>query len=431
MKIFVCRPASIIRLLSLLLISLMLAECSSSDKFTGFSYDPEGATITSDKEINPQHKRTIGVAEEGIWISNEFAGARMNDFYKAGDSLYSITIRPENHPVNNSPWYAFKVWADTQKTVSLEIRYEHGEHRYWPELSHDGSGWHSIDSSAYRPDTLAGTATLTLDVGPDTLWVSAQELLTQDHYSAWADSLAQKPFVRQTTAGYSHQGRAISRLEISEANKKESRGVIIIVSRLHPPETTGYMAALTFLEQLSADSELARRFRSKFEVIAYPFANPDGVENGHWRHNAGGVDLNRDWQDFNQPEPRAIKENILRYMEADSLRRVFYGIDFHSTDENIFYPINREIETFPDDFTYRWLDALMASFPEHPFEVESFDTSSPITKNWIYHTFGADALTYEVNDRSDRRMLETISSRAAELFMRQMLNEMEKLPKEN
>lgn len=35
--------------------------------------------------------------------------------------------------------------------------------------------------------------------------------------------------------------------------------------------------------------------------------NPDGVDNGHWRHYAGGIDLNRDWANFNRPETRAVK----------------------------------------------------------------------------------------------------------------------------
>ena len=33
----------------------------------------------------------------------------------------------------------------------------------------------------------------------------------------------------------------------------------------------------------------------KFRVLAFPLMNPDGVDLGHWRHNAGGIDLNRDW----------------------------------------------------------------------------------------------------------------------------------------
>lgn len=409
---------------------VLISACSSSEKFSGFSYDPEGSTITTDKEITPQHERTIGIADDGVWLTNEFAGARMNDFYKVNDTLYQVVLKPENHPVNNSPWYAFKAWADTSKTIRLRLAYEHGEHRYYPDLSTDGSSWTPIDSTSFQSDTLKGTATLKLNLSKEPIWVSAQELLTVDDYTGWADSLAQKPFIWQDTAGYSHQQRPIRKLVINDSLESgTTHGVLLITGRLHPPEVTGALASLIFLEELASDSELAKRFRQKFEVLAYPLANPDGVQNGHWRHNAGGVDLNRDWIAFNQPETRAIRDDILKHVQADSLKKVFYGIDFHSTNENIFYPINRDIETFPEDFTYFWVDSLQAAFPEVEFSVEPFDTSSPITKNWIYRTFGADAVTYEVNDRADRKQLKAIAQKSARLVMKNLLDKMEEYEK--
>lgn len=407
----------------LLVFLLMLNSCSSSKKFSGFSYDPEGSSITTDKPINPQHRRTIGISEDGIWLTNEFAGARMSDFYKVNDSLYQVVLEPENFPINNSPWYSFKVWADTSKTVSLKLSYRHGKHRYYPELSTDGTSWTPIDSTAYRPDTLSGTATLTLHLSTEPLWVSAQELLTADDYTEWADSLSQKPFVSQDTVGYSHQNRPIKKITINNISGKSTHGVLIVTGRLHPPEVTGSIASLVFLEELTSDTDLAQRFRQKFEVLAYPFANPDGVQNGHWRHNAAGVDLNRDWIAFNQPETRAIRNDVLEHVQSDSLKKVFYGIDFHSTDENIFYPIHREVKTFPEDFTYVWVDSLIAAFPDQEFAVEPFDTRSPITKNWIYRTFGADAVTYEVDDRADRKKLKAIAQKSAQLIMMHLLKE--------
>jgi len=408
--------------LPVLMLILLAAGCSSS-KFSGFSYDPEGVTITTDKEITPQHRRTIGISEDGIWLTNEFAGARMNDFYKVDDSLYQVVLEPENHPINNSTWYSFKIWADTAKTIKLRLSYRQGDHRYYPELSTDGRNWASIDSTSFQEDTTNGTATLELELSPEPLWVSAQELLTAEDYTAWANSLAQKPFVRRDTVGYSHQNRPIKKITIDEIASGDNRGVLIITGRLHPPEVTGALASLIFIEELASDSDLAKEFRRHFEVLAYPFANPDGVQNGHWRHNGAGIDLNRDWENFNQPETRAIRDDLLANVKSDPAKKVFYGIDFHSTNENIFYPINRDIETFPDDFTYVWTDSLIAAFPDTEFEVEPFDTSSPITKNWIYHTFGADAVTYEVDDSADREKLRAIAQKSARLIMELLLEE--------
>jgi len=419
----ISRPISV--LTALVSIVFFLISCGTSEDFSGFSYDPEGATVTTDKEIELQHRRQIGVDDGSVWISNEFAGARMNDFYQVNDSLYRVVISPENHPVNNSPWYAFKIWSDTARTVDLQLQYQHGSHRYIPKRSNNSTHWQRIDSILFREDTTAGTATLTLDINQQPQWISAQELVTMDVYKQWSDSLASTSYVSLDTVGYSHQQRPITKMTISEVSDNKPRGVVIITGRLHPPEVTGALASQHFIDELTSDTELASTFRKAFEVWAYPLANPDGVQQGHWRHNARGVDLNRDWQAFNQPETQAIRDDLLP-LQNDSLRTVYYGIDFHSTNENIFYPIERKVETFPDDFTYQWIDSLKNEFPDNPMSVEPFDTSSPITKNWIYHTFGADAVTYEISDTASRDSMRTVTRESARIIMRKLLREMEK-----
>ncbi len=409
-------------LIPVFLLMLLLWGCSTSEEFSGYSYDPEGVTETSDKETNPHYTRAIGVNDGKIWVSNDFPGARMNDFYQVNDSLYRVTIKPERDAINNSPWYAFQIWSVEPDTINLQLDYEHGDHRYIPKLSKNSRHWQRIDSTNYSADTTRGTATLTLNLERKPLWVSAQELFTWDNYNTWTDSLASKSFVLRDTVGFSHNNRPILKLHISEANPDQPRGVMIITGRLHPPEVTGAIGAKVFINQLTSDTELARDFRNHFEVWAYPFANPDGVQQGHWRYNARGVDLNRDWEHFNQPEPRAIRNDLLP-LKDDSLRKVFYGIDFHSTDENIFYPINREEETFPDDFTYQWIDSLTQEFPDYPIEVEPFPPNSPITKNWIFHTFGTDAVTYEISDTAPRDSMKTVTRESARIIMQQLLDE--------
>lgn len=394
--------------------------CNSQDQFTGFPYDPEGATETTDKETQKQYKRTIGVGDGSIWVSNEFPGARMNDFYQVSDSLYRIIVEPENHPINNSPWYAFKIWSNTPQTINLQLKYHHGKHRYTPKLSSDGENWKRIDSSDISKNTAKGTATLTLDLNRKPLWISAQELITKKDYQRWADSLATKPWVSLDTVGYSEDKHPLLKMKISQVAGNKDRGILIITGRQHPPEVTGALASKVFIDELTSENELASRFRNEFEVWAYPLVNPDGVQQGHWRHNDNGIDLNRDWKDFNQPETQLIRDDLYQ-LKDDDQRKVYYAIDFHSTNKNLFYPINREIETFPNNFTYGWIDSLKKQFPDYPIEVDPFDTSSPIIKNWIYHTFGADAVTYETDDGAPRDSIKAVTRESARIIMKQLL----------
>lgn len=413
--------------LLMLLIPFLIAGCAGSKEFTGFSYDPPDVTNTADKEITPQKKRIIGVGEPTVWVSNSFEGARVSDFYMAEDSVLEIFIEPENAPINNSPWYAFKIWSDSMRTAEVRLNYSDASHRYIPKVNvyRDG-GWEIDKPAELIRDDSDSTATLRLSLSPDPVIVSAQALHTPAHLE---EVLAKRNitghnYVERSVAGKSKEGRPVYQYVITEAAESETAPVLILLSRQHPPEVSGYRASLYFMEEITADNELARRFRETFVTYAFPMINPDGAANGHWRHNAGGVDLNRDWENFNQPETRAVRDALLPLAGMEN-RKVFYGLDFHSTNENIFYPINEEVKTVPDNFTQEWSDRVIAAHPEVSFNVEEFDTSSPISKNWIYKSFGADAVTYEVDDELDAGTLETVSRSAARLMMEMLLEKWE------
>ena len=118
----------------------------------------------------------------------------------------------------------------------------------------------------------------------------------------WAGALERLPVVEGTTVGRSVGGQRLCRLGIGD--QKAERAVVII-GRHHPPETTGSLALMRFVEEIAGDSDLARSFRGQFHCVVMPLLNPDGVDAGNWRHNLGRVDLNRDWKGFAQPETRA------------------------------------------------------------------------------------------------------------------------------
>jgi predicted deacylase len=414
---------------------MLLASCKSTEEFTGFSYDPPDVTNTTDKELTSQPKRVIGAGSPKVWVSNEFDGARVNDFYALNDSTFEVFIAPENAPINNSPWFAFKIWSDTVRMAKIQLNYRDATHRYIPKLHSwvwPDSTWQAQMELPVEYDTATGTATFEVLLAEDPIIISGQPLNTS---SSVKRELAKRKitgngFTELKQAGLSKKGRPIWEVEITEVKKEQKAPVLAIISRQHPPEVTGYLASLIFLEELTSDLELAKEFRKTFVVKAFPMMNPDGVDMGHWRHNAGGIDLNRDWENFNQPETRAIRE-AFSWIKDHELRTMFYALDFHSTNENLFYPIEEEIETSPDNITQKWIPFITKENPDIPFTIEEFDTSSPIAKNWFYHTFGIDALTYEVDDRIGEEQLNKLSRSAARSLMRLLLQEWNKMGVEN
>jgi murein tripeptide amidase MpaA len=415
-------------LIPVLLLSLGLISCKSSEEFSGFSYDPPDVTNTTDKSIEFQPKRAVGVFNPKVWISNEFEGARANDVYLVNDSTIEVFIKPENHPINNSPWFAFQAWSDSSRLMNIRLNYFEARHRYVPKLLVSGAESAVSPAQFELPvhyDTVNGTAEFEILLSKEPLIISAQPLYTS---STLIPELHERDilgydFIRMKEAGHSKLGRPILELTIDEVQSEEAP-VLAILGRQHPPEVTGYLASLYFLEELTSDHELAKKFREVFVVKAIPMINPDGVDGGHWRHNAGGVDLNRDWKNFNQPETQ-IARDVFTEVHQQAGRKLYYGIDFHSTNENIFYPIDEEVKTTPDNLTQQWIQQIKADNPSVIFAVEEFDTSSPIAKNWFYHRFGIDAVTYEVDDGLEPDKLEEVSRSAAQSLMKILLERIE------
>ncbi len=178
---------------------------------------------TTTLPIQKQFKATFDLGQ-GIYGSNQFEGARLNGIARANDSLIIAMITPENTPINPRPWYAFKLWSQKSQSIYLKIIYLDGaRHRYYPKLSRDGLAWNSVKEKDYfegEIDTLNNSRglpndiTIQIDIGPDTLWVAAQELQTSRHVFAWMDQLAEHPYITTSNMGVSREGRPIRLLKI-------------------------------------------------------------------------------------------------------------------------------------------------------------------------------------------------------------------------
>ena len=162
----------------------------------------------------------------------------------------------------------------------------------------------------YRHDRAEQSATLTLaTVAAHPLWVAGSELIGVANLEQWSQQLANDRFVQRSVVGQSLGGRPLHMLTIGAPT---AANLVFIISRQHPPEVTGTIALQAFVERLCAKESLARQYRKAFATVVVPMMNPDGVMQGHWRHNNNGVDLNRDWRLFAQPETRQVRDALLK-----------------------------------------------------------------------------------------------------------------------
>lgn len=374
---------------------------------------------TKTKDIS-LFERKVFSTTQGVFATNMFDGARINGLSSLNDSTFLVNSFPENEPINSSPWYSFKIWSKTPKKVFLVFNYGDYQHRYTSKLSNNGSDWVDIDSK--NRGTFDKKEKIALTISPDTTWVSAQELYTDKELNSWLSLLKDRysNLIKTGAAGKSKLGREIKFFEISEGTNR-NKDLVVLLSRQHPPEVTGQFALTAFVEGILTPSSVQTSFLNKYNVLVLPILNPDGVALGQWRHNAGGIDLNRDWALYNQPETKVVSDFIKEYVKTTN-NRVVLGLDFHSTFNDVYYTnLSDSISVLPK-FTNAWLKSIQDNFSGYKPEISPSTLGQPVTKNWFFVNFNAVGITYEIGDNTSRKLIDEKGKFAA-------LKMMEILPK--
>ncbi len=356
--------------------------------------------------------------DQTVSFTSDFPGGRMNHCVEIKPDDFTVTIQPESDPINDSAWYAFRVQSKSPQTISVRLKYEGGSHRYSPKISRDGQVWENANHLMASCHPLGTEVQLKVPVDGKPLWIAGQELLSTSEVERWTSELSQLPYVSRQVIGESVEGRPLHRLDITEADKPD---YVFIIARQHPPEVSGAIGMMRFVDAITSDADLSERFRKRYSTVVVPTVNPDGVAHGHWRGNAAGVDLNRDWSHFTQPETRAVRDLALACRSSQGQKLCLF-IDFHSTYEDVFYTLPRETQLFPAGFTGNWLSAIQNRFPE--YRVNDDDTHNEhrsTSKAWVASTLGVTAITYEFGDETDRETIRKVATGSAEEMMRLLL----------
>jgi hypothetical protein len=396
----------------------LIISCKSSAQWEG--QGPIQIIPTESKEIQTQEKKVFEVGK-GVYLSNQFEGARLNDVFTVNDTLIRIRINPENEPINPSPWYAFKVWSDQPVNYWIEFTYsEGGFHRYFPKISADGIGFQNVDSARFKAESLPGkrpeTAYLQVDLSADTLWIAAQDFVGTNDVTVWKEKLLKLDFVEKIKIGESTEGRT---LEVLKIGSSDDQKMLMVISMQHPPEIPGYLAMKAFVETICEDSPEARKFRSKYNLYVMPQMNPDGVANGHWRHNVGGIDLNRDWVNFNQPETRALS-NFMENKAQESGGKFIFAADFHATWEDIFYTINPDLEGNSPGLIPKLIKRSSKRIPGYDPNIRPTENNerSVTSNSYFFFVHGAESMTFEVGDNTPRELIRKKGEFTARELMR-------------
>lgn len=345
-----------------------------------------------------------------VKFSTDFSTARMDECRVIDKDTIEITLKPENTPINNSAWYAFKVEAKKEQTISIVMKVEGGKHRYLPKVSFDGKRWQPIKYSGKRANRF-----IELNVSKRPVYLTGQEIINNQDYYTWGEKLASEHGLKHRVIGFTVQERPVYALEYTTGAKDW----LVVLGRQHPPELTGALALFPFVESLFESNDTAKLFKQKFNILVVPNMNPDGVYMGNWRHNANGIDLNRDWKSLKQPETVAVDNYLKRVVASGG--KVQYAVDFHSTHKEIFYTMPTDYGVEKPLLTENWLNDVDQATPN--FSVIQRPGNNPdkgVFKQYIADKYKVHAITYEMGDNTDRQFIKKLAKIAADKLMKNL-----------
>ncbi|MCY3840722.1 MAG: M14 family metallopeptidase [Gammaproteobacteria bacterium] len=332
------------------------------------------------------------------------------------DGNFVITIRPEDSKVVvPMPWYAFRASPKREGEAVVLMGFADADaDRFWPKVSLDGTNWQRMPDGAVAVSQDKRRLALRIPLAEAPVWIASQRLLTTRFYDVSTLSLAQRSDVAVRLLGRSIHGRPISVAETSPRAQ-----AVLFIGRQHPPEVTGALTMHAFVDTVLADTELARSFREVFAVVTVPLLNPDGVANGHWRHNAGRTDLNRDWGPFRQPETQSVR-NLLADLAGRGIA-LRLMLDFHATqatETHLFYTQRPEDgDGSAHAFAARWFERVRQRQPDLEFIHRPSKSESANAKNYFFDTYGIPSITYETGDETDPDWI----AAAAPVFAKEMM----------
>lgn len=366
-----------------------------------------------------QNAAVEACTNQNLTLSKDFASGRFKHCKWVNSSEFELSLVAENVPINPSPWYAFKIEAEQASTATIVLNYGDAKHRYWPKISHDFIHWQRLTAQQLSLNNDGTRLRMQLEVNQGSTWIAAQPVVNNQHHLAWLHAMQQRsPQVSVVEFAQSIQGRSLWALESKTLSK---RPTLVLLGRQHPPEITGAFALQYFVETLLQDTPLAHVFRQQFNLVVIPNINPDGVAAGNWRHNANGVDLNRDWGPFKQLETRATDAYIADFIAN---RELWMVIDFHSTRRDIFYIQQTQQATRFPDLVENWIGAINLQQSAIEFAVKpGYSPNNATAKTYFYKQYQIPTLTYELSDDSPLDKIKVSSHVAARTLMERLVTE--------
>jgi len=253
-------------------------------------------------------------------------------------------------------YWSFRVRGAAGRTLTFHFTQGNVLAARGPAVSTDGGhtwawlGRAAVQDATFRYRFAADAGDVRFCMGMPYLEANLREFLARH---------AGSPALKTATLATSQKGRPVERLHLGRLVEPEYR--VLLTARHHACEMMAGWVLDGFCDAVLADDDLGRWYRGHVEVLAVPFVDKDGVEDGDQGKNRRPHDHNRDYLGQSiYPSVAALREFVPGWSQG----RLRVALDLHCPNIRPGKPGGRDEQIFfvgqPDPRQWEQAQAISA-----------------------------------------------------------------------
>ncbi len=253
-------------------------------------------------------------------IDADFLGGNIVVEQITGDT---VLLRPDQR--DSAEWWFywyFRVRGAAGRTLRFQFSGRNPIGTQGPAVSTDaGRSWSWLGPQAVHGSSFSYTFDQEYDEVRFCFSIPYREADLQEFLRQYADS----PCLAIGELCRTRKDRSVERLHVGNLGGDATYRVLL-TARHHACESIASYALEGLVEAVLADTDVGRWFRDNVEVLAIPFVDKDGVEDGDQGKNRRPHDHNRDYLGESiYPSVRAIRRFVPRWAKG----KLKVAIDLH------------------------------------------------------------------------------------------------------
>ncbi|MGK0187616.1 MAG: hypothetical protein ACI9R3_003404 [Verrucomicrobiales bacterium] len=305
----------------------------------------------------------ITVEIDGITFDSNYDNGSLETVRSVGADLFQAQLFVESGELGErSYWFRFRMHGVAGRSFKLAL--DHRENRR-PFIRIGDAPWRRMTAEE-SPNT--SRVILSFDEDEDAAELAFFEPLgLAETYAAVNQLASGNAFFESEVIGQSFQGKDVVMITVNDVRYPSAgKHRVWLHSRAHAGEVTSTHSMLGFLRQVLDDSELGRRLREHCIFHIVPILNVDGVDLGHTRWDARGMDPERPWCDVNIPVVEGVKKVVDQLMATENPIKV--ALNLHSTrgtyaDTFFFKHLAPSVTPEFELIQQRYIDAFAGATP--------------------------------------------------------------------